>query len=168
MQCKTVCPLYSQKRIWRDLLRAAVNKRQGISLSAGGSCGPHLGWVCLTASVRPLSAQRLKATSASRAPKANASCGCYRSNSVLTKCYRSSPLSAGASVGRASAPFSVFSTRRVSCSGCRFSPMRRATPSPPRLVRGNSHNAAGPTTLLASACRRLESRQHTLYRRRCP
>jgi nucleoside-diphosphate-sugar epimerase len=39
----------------------------------------------------------------------------------------SSPLSAGASVGRASAPFSVFSTRRVSCSGYRFSPMRRAT-----------------------------------------
>jgi hypothetical protein len=39
MQCKTVCPLYSQKRIWRDLLRAAVNKRQGISLSAGGAAG---------------------------------------------------------------------------------------------------------------------------------
>jgi hypothetical protein len=50
-----------------------------VALSAG-SCGPHLGWVCLTASARPLSAQRLKATSASRAPKANGdSCSSYRS-----------------------------------------------------------------------------------------
>jgi hypothetical protein len=128
------------------------------------------------------SAQRLKATSASRAPKANdASCSRYRSKLFASEpdicCSNShvsqstiverSPLNAGVSVGRVSAPYSGFSIHRISCIGYRFSPMRRATPSPPRLVRGSSHNAYRPTTLSASACRRLENRQHTLDRRRC-
>jgi hypothetical protein len=74
-----------QKRTWRDLLRAAANKRQGTALSAGE----------LRAEPQKQMMPPVAATEAIRC-----------SQSAVAE---SSPLSAGASVGRASAPFSVFS-----------------------------------------------------------